>query len=609
MCGIAGIVGGDASETAEHAARLAHALGHRGPDGAGLAVLGTAVFGHRRLAIHDLSEAGLQPFLDARHERMSVVNGDFYDADTLRAEVLADGVRLRSRSDSELLLPLYRRHGDAIFPRLRGPFALAIFDASRRTLVLSRDRFGKKPLYYAIQDGALWFASESGPLARAIGAKPRQDVLVAFLRQGYLAPPDTAFVGIHALPPASTLHWREGDAAPTITRYWTPPASDATDPRSDDELTTATSSRLDEAVRLRLGGDRPIGVLLSGGLDSAAVLSFANAASARPLPAYTASFDDPRFDESATARRTAEHLGSAQTFVPVGPGAAARLAGFVSRSGDLLADSSVLALGAVVERAAEDGTVVLLTGDGGDETLLGYDRQYAAAYGGVKLQAAALLGGVPGFSRSARIAKAVAAAGLPPRLAYAELSAHCTKRVLAEYVVPDALLTDDPLFAAFERIPPQVDVLADLGLLDVREYLPHDLLVKADRAAMAAGVELRSPFLDPAFAEFAMKLPGLRRTDGKASKKPLRRLLRQRGLGFVADRKKRGFGVPLRAWLSTGPLARLADELLHDVRAPFTGTLKSGSAAPALQALRNGAPIESFVYACLVAALHHDAFA
>ena len=609
MCGIAGIVGGDSSETAEHAARLTHALSHRGPDGGGLLALGDAVFGHRRLAIHDLSAAGLQPFQDERRERMSVVNGDFYDAVALRAEVLADGVRLKSRSDSELLLPLYRRRGDALFPRLRGPFALAIFDAPRRALVLARDRFGKKSLFYTLRDGALWFASEPGPLARAVGAKPRCDVLLPFLRQGYLAAPETAFVGVRALPPASTLHWRIGDAEPTVTRYWTPPGTDATDPRSDDELARATATALDDAVRIRLGGDRPLGVLLSGGLDSAAVLASANAASSRPLVAYTASFDDRRFDESAAARETAAHLRSAQTFVSVGDGVADRLARMIRTSGDLLADSSVLALGAVAERAAADGVVVLLTGDGGDEMFLGYDRQYAAAYGAVKLQAAALLGGVPGFSRSARIAKAVAAAGLPPRLAYAELASHSNRRVLAEFVVADALLADDPLFAAYERRPASEDVLADLGTLDVLESLPYDLLVKADRAAMSAGVELRSPFLDPALAEFALKLPGLRRTDGRASKKPLRRLLEQRGLGFVAARKKKGFGVPLRAWLTTGPLARLADELLHDVRAPFAGVLKSGSAATALAALRAGAPIEAFVYACLVAALHHDAHA
>jgi asparagine synthase (glutamine-hydrolysing) len=608
MCGIAGIVGPGAADAAEDVARLVHAFARRGPDGGGLVVRAEAAFAHRRLAVHDRSARGLQPFVDETSGSLAVVNGEFYDAPELRGRLAAAGVRLCGGSDSEVLLPLFRSEGPAVFARLRGPFAAAVFDAPSRTLHLARDRFGKRPLFYARRDDGLWFASEPGPLALTLGLRPRSEVLVPFLRRGYLRPPETAFAGLHALPPGARLSFSLADGALRVERYWTPPFPVGEDPRSDAELAAATGRLLDAAVARRLDGERGVGVLLSGGTDSAAVLAAAVDAGRAPV-AYTARFADPRCDESAAAAETARLLGVRHVVVDAADGAAARLRRFATGSGDLLADSSALALGAVCTRAAADDVPVLLTGDGGDELFLGYERQYAAAYGGVKLQAAALLGKLPGAARSARVAKAVAAAGLPPRLAYAELSALCTKATLKRFVAPDALLAEDPLFADYVTTPPADDVLGDLARLDVLEYLPHDLLVKADRASTDAGAELRAPLLDPELAEFALALPGRRRTDGREAKKPLRGRLRDRGLSAVASRKKKGFGVPLAEWLLRGPLAPLAREVLHDVRAPFRGVLRDGSAAPALAALAAGEPVAPFVYACLVAALHHDAFA
>jgi asparagine synthetase B (glutamine-hydrolysing) len=215
---------------------------------------------------------------------------------------------------------------------------------------------------------------------------------------------------------------------------------------------------------------------------------------------------------------------------------------------------------------------------------------------------------LPGFRTSPRVAKAAAIAGLPPRAAYAELSALALASTLDDVLAPEARLLRDPLLARFESEPDPHDVAADCGRLDLLSYLPEDLLVKADRASMLSGVEIWSPFLDPACVEFALRLPGAARTDARKGKLPLRALLVRRGFSDLLARKKRGFGVPLRAWLLDGPLAAHAAEVLDGVREPFRGVLKDGSAAPLLERLRRGEPLEHVVYACVVAATHADAF-
>ncbi|HYC77069.1 MAG TPA: asparagine synthase (glutamine-hydrolyzing) [Planctomycetota bacterium] len=604
MCGLAGVAGDPSAEAAERVVRALAALARRGPDGSGLLAVGDAILGHRRLAVVDPSDAGAQPCVDAARRRAAVVNGQFHDHEAVRRELVADGFRPRGRGDSELLLPLHRRHGAEVVRRLRGPFAFALYDADARTLLLARDRFGGRPLFYALRDGALWFASEAAALAAAVGARPRRDLVPTLLRCGYVPAPASAFEGISALGAGERLTWRPGDAAPQVERWWTPPTPDGDDARGAADVDAALAAGLEEAVGLRLAADRPIGLLLSGGLDSTAILAAAAARGTAPT-CFTARFRDARLDESEAAARTAARFGAPHRAVDVEPGVADALDDVV-RAGDLHADPSTLALAALCREVRRDA-VVLLTGDGGDEILLGYERQRAAAFGGLPLGALAAAARL-GVVRSRRGAKAAAAAGLPARRAYAELSAVAGEPELRRFVRPEALSAVDPLAAQYDVLPRLDDALADVGRLDLVSYLPGDLAVKADRAAAACGIECWAPFLDPTFAETLLAFPARLRASRRRGKLPLRRFLAARGAGDVARRRKRGFGVPLRAWLTTGPLRDVARAALHDVRAPFDGVLRGDSGAALWTAFERGEPLELAVYACVVAALHADVF-
>jgi asparagine synthase (glutamine-hydrolysing) len=611
MCGIAGAIGDDGPRTVARVEAMLAALAHRGPDGSGLVVADGAVLGHRRLALVDLSERGAQPFVDPRTGRVAVVNGQFYDHVELRARLSAEGATFRGLSDSELLLPLFEREGVDVVANLRGPFAFAIYDPKGRRALLARDRFGKRPLHYAHLDGVLWFSSEPAALARALGLKPRRDVLPAFFRLGYPRPPFAPFERMVALGPSERLAFAAGDTEPRVDRTWTPraPAPFAA------EEPTAIVERLDalllDATARRLACDRKVGVLLSGGTDSAATLLAAVRSNegGPPLKAFVGAFDDRAFDESSAAARTARALGVDLKIARCDVGVEDRLRRFVATTGDLLSDASFLALAATFETARGEATT-LLTGDGADEAWIGYERHRVAAFGGFALTLAGAFGRARFLRRSPRLAKAAAAArATSPRARYAELVAAATTDALAERLSPE-VLRGDPALDLFDALKAEadVDVLADVARLDLATYLPFDLMTKADRAAGLSGLDVRAPFLDPPIVDFALSLSGAARATRRRGKTPIRALLARRGLGFVAARKKKGFGVPLRKWLVDGPLAKLARDALNDVREPFRGVLRGDSAAPHLEDLRRGAPIAPFVYACLVAALHHDAF-
>jgi asparagine synthase (glutamine-hydrolysing) len=602
MCGIAGIFG---RADAEPVIAMLDALAHRGPDGGGLAVVGDAIVGHRRLAIHDLTPAGAQPFVDRPGGLAVAVNGELYDSDRIRAQLAARGHVFRGRSDSEIVLPLWLEKGPALVRDLHGPFALAIADARAETLFLARDRVGKKPLFWAQKGDALLFSSEAGSLARAIGARPRRDAVLETLRMGYVPAPETPFEGIRSLSPGSALLVQGGDVIERT--WWSPPneTDDAIDAAAARDLVLA---ELRAAVARRLASERPLGVLLSGGLDSAAVLMLANEAAGSPLPAFTLGFDDASADETPFARAVASALGSPHTVFRFDADPAATLSNLLSKSGELLADSSWIAWGELCRRVSSHATV-FLTGDGGDEALIGYRRHRAARI------AAATPAFLKSFARGAgRLpfgrtwTRSLAAVSSDPRAVLADLAGLTPWRTFAPFLHPETLRAGDPLARLYETIPEAGDPAADAARVDLLTYLPGDLMPKADRGAMAFGIENRSPFLDDALLEAALRIPGKVRASWREGKLPLRGLLRGRLPDGVLRRRKHGFAVPLAKWLRSGPLASAARELLNDVTTPFEGVLRGDSARGIHEAFARGAQIEPLVYACLVVALHATIF-
>jgi asparagine synthase (glutamine-hydrolysing) len=603
MCGIAGILSPDPA-AAPAVERMLDALGHRGPDGRGVATTGQATLGHCRLAIHDLTPAGAQPFVDPARGLAAVANGEFYDYALLRDWLVMRGHAFQSRSDSELLIPLWREKGPALVHDLHGPFALAVADANAGTLFLARDRVGKKPLFWARSGDRVLFSSELAALRRELDAPLRRRAVVEVLRMGYVAAPATPFEGIRAVQPGGAVLVQGGEVLERT--WWTPPA------RIDDAIDAAAAATLVEtelraAVERRLSSERPIGALLSGGLDSAAVLLLANEVSDTPIPAFTLGFDD-EVDETPFARAVAKALGSPHTVFRFDDDPAAVLQDLLSETGEMLADPSWIAWGSLCRQAA-DHAVVFLTGDGGDEALIGYRRHRAARVASrVPSPLRALARGISHFPFGRAWSRSLAAAGADSRAALADLAGLAPWSTVARFLQPEWVRAGDPLAALYEGVDEVPDPAADAARLDLLTYLPGDLMPKADRGAMAFGIETRSPFLDDAFLEAVLRIPGPVRASASEGKKPLRALLLNRVPASVLDRPKHGFSVPLARWLRSGPLADLARELLNDVRAPFEGVLEGDSARGLWSAFERGAEIEPLVYAALVVALHHATF-
>jgi asparagine synthase (glutamine-hydrolysing) len=600
MCGIAGTYAAAGSPDPGPVVAILDRLAHRGPDGGGLAIVRNAAFGHRRLAIHDLTAGGAQPFVDGDHGVVAVVNGEFYGSGALRDALAARGHRFRGRSDSEIVLALWREKGPALVHDLHGPFAVAISDAARGVLFLARDRVGKKPLFYVRDGDAVTFSSELGALRAATRAPLGRQAVLAVLRMGYVPAPETAYEGLLAVPPGSSVMFERGSAR--VDRWWTAPLE--TDPTIDAGRAAAiVGAELRAAVARRLPAERPVAALLSGGLDSAAVLALANEAAGAPLPAFTLAFPGHDVDESAHARAVARALGSPHTVFDFDADPAALLREAVETSGEPLADPSLLAWAHLCKRAS-DHAVVFLTGDGGDETLIGYRRHRAARVAAAlpgPLRSAARLAAA--MTRRRAASRGLAACAAPPRAALADLAGLVPWRTLAPLLHPDARQAGDPLRRLYETIPEASDPAADAARVDLLTYLPGDLMPKADRGAMASGVETRSPFLDDAFVEAALRIPGPRRASLRAGKLPLRAVLRGRVPDGILRRRKHGFAVPLASWLRAGPLSAFAAELLGDVTGPFEGVLAGDSARAILAALPRRADLDPLAYACVVAAL------
>jgi asparagine synthase (glutamine-hydrolysing) len=573
MCGICGLASVDGASSPDRAAleAMSETMVHRGPDSDGVLVEGPVGLAVRRLSIIDL-EGGDQPIGNEDRSIHVVQNGEIYNYRELRAELERRGHRFSSRSDTEVLVHLYEERGPRFVDELRGMFAVAVWDSRRRRLVLARDRFGIKPLYYRIAGATLSFASE----LKALFAQPgfqRQidfDALEAYLAFNSIPAPLTIFSGVRKLPAGHLLTWEGRE--PQLERYARPrpvPAAEVR-PEGDEELAAELRERLRDSVRAHLVADVPVGVLLSGGIDSSVLTALAASESAERVSTFSIGFEESSFDELSAARLVAEHYGTDHHELVLRPDAVELLPRLVEAFDEPFADSSALPTYLVSELAA--GTVkVALSGEGGDELFGGYYTYVADQIAPRLAPAAKALRGVverlPSSSAKASLdykaKRFVRGAHLPPLERHHAWKEIFSDDARAELVARRRDGISDPLdlYRARYGETEGAEPLARLQDLDLGIYLVDDLLVKTDRASMAHSLEARVPFCDPAVAELALALPTAKKVRGFAKKRLLRRAVAPLLPRSIARARKRGFSVPMAAWLR-GELEPFAREVL-----------------------------------------------
>ena len=607
MCGIAGKLWWDGERPADRATveAMTAALSHRGPDDRGLWSEGPVALGHRRLSIVDLSERGRQPMASPDGRLQLVANGEIYNHLALRRELTARGHVFTSDCDVEVVLALYREHWEAEGPhfvdRLDGMFAFALWDRDARRLVLARDRVGQKPLVYARGPWGVSFASELGALGRDpdLDRRPDDQALADYLAFRCIPHPSCAWRGAAKLPPATVLVAEGGELR--ATRYWrVAPGPDVSTHLDYEEAVEEVDRLLGEAVERRLMADVPLGALLSGGLDSAAVVAHMARRVGGRLRTYTIGFEEQAWDETPRARRVARLFGTEHHEQLVRPDALAVLDMLVAHHGEPFADSSSIPTSLVSAMAGADLKVVL-TGDGGDESFAGYDRHRALLLAarldrpwGRPVRAAVGL--------AARLAEQLPAGGhrsVSTRLRRFEAALAATPRrrnhlwrLASSPETLSALLTPDARERLGRPTPygPQLPgplPLNEALVLDLERYLPDDVLVKVDVASMAHGLEARAPFLDRQLVEFAAGLPAAFKRDRRGGKRVLRDALRRHLPPDVLDGPKRGFGLPLDRWFR-GPLGDHARDVLLSRRCRERGLFEPAAVEALLDGHRDG---------------------
>lgn len=594
MCGICGIALPRGSKRRLDRAlveSMMDAIRHRGPDGAGLYLRDGIGLGHRRLSIVDVAH-GAQPMSVRNGEVHITYNGEVYNHPALMPELQAAGTCYATHCDTETILHLYERDGRDMPSRLRGMFAFAIWDERARELFIARDRLGVKPLYYVhAADGALYFASEIKALLAAGAVRPALNLgaLPDYLANHAPSGTETLFEGIRRLPPGHTLTWRDG--AIRIERYWRLSfAPSAIDPRPDRVLIDEYRERFRESVRLRLMADVPLGMFLSGGIDSAAITAMMSTLVDEPIRTFSVAFAEREANELAYARLVAQRYRTDHHEVVVTPdeffGA---LPALVWHEDEPIAHPSSIALN-FVSRLAAERVKVVLTGEGSDETLAGYGRyRYTvwnmalggalrAVSGGAGHRAgAALLRRLPRASRwRARLLRTALARPATVEDLYFDGFAVFDRAGLATVLHPDVrdrLAAVDP-YAAARAVLADSDAGSLLNRLlhaDLQTYL-HELLMKQDQMSMAASIESRVPFLDHPLIEFTATLPERLKLRGATTKYVLRRAMRDHLPAEILSRRKMGFPVPAGRWLR-GERGWLLDQVVLGDRARARGLL------------------------------------
>jgi asparagine synthase (glutamine-hydrolysing) len=578
MCGIAGTVRSDGRAADPGLVeRMCVALEHRGPDSRGVHAHGSVGLGIQRLRVVDL-EGGDQPIYNEDKSVAVVLNGEIYNFRELRRRLERAGHRFRTDGDTEAIVHLYEEEGVECVRSLDGMFAFALWDEPRRRLLIARDRVGKKPLFYALREGALTFASELRALLQD-DEVPRdidEQALDCYLAYGYVPAPLSAFRAVRKLPPATSMVYEGGDVA--LRRYWQLDYSRKHEVEDPRELHAPLLENLRTAVRRRLVADVPVGAFLSGGIDSSAVVAAMAEETAGPVRTFSIGFDSERFDELAHARVVSQLFGTEHEELHVRPDAIEVAPRIARHHGEPFADSSAIPSFYLAELTRRHVTVAL-NGDGGDESFAGYTRYAANVLAarfertpaslrrlGSRLASRLPRGEQSLRSRARRLGASLDLDGPSRYERYVSLFDRDRRAWL--YRPEHAATLGGPRIASEAIAEPwretsarsRLDLLLDV---DVRTYLPGDLLAKIDIATMAHSLEARSPFLDPEMMQFAAAIPARMKLRGMEKKLVLRDALRAWLPDSILDRPKQGFSVPLAEWLR-GDLREYSHEILLD---------------------------------------------
>lgn len=593
MCGIAGWVNLDTTDAPrDNTQAILHSMCerivHRGPDSEGLWMDDRAALGMRRLSVIDL-ETGDQPVFSCDRSVVVMMNGELYNYREVRATLEKRGHKFETKCDTEILPHLYEEYGDALVDHINGMFAFALWDTRKKKLLIARDRFGEKPLYYGVFDGKLIYASEPKALLAhpSVTAAIDLDALRHYLSFDYVPAPMSIYKGIHKLPAAHLLTVENGEVQ--TRRYWNlswqkpdregglngkAPAKPLS--RKADEL----RSLLSDAVRMRLVSDVPLGILLSGGIDSSTVAAFATQHATGKIKTFSIGFEEDSFDESKYARLVAKYLGTEHHEEIL---SAEKAGDLVTEIGswldEPLSDGSLIPT-YLLARFVRKHVTVALGGDGGDELFAGYPMYYAHKVAGY-------YSAIPEFIRNGLIEPVVNALPVSTKNMSFDYKA---KRFVAASKF-DAIARHHSWFGSFSLdkhqslLTPDVlnnsngDIykgarellaLSDasteierMQFLDINFYLAEDILTKVDRAAMAVSLETRAPFLDPRVAQFAASIPLEYKLRGSNGKYILKEAVKDILPASIINRPKKGFGIPIAEWLK----GRL-NPLLHDMLAP-----------------------------------------
>jgi asparagine synthase (glutamine-hydrolysing) len=603
MCGIAGILNFDPQRPVEEQRlrRMCDVLRHRGPDDDGLMLTGHVGFGHRRLSIIDLA-GGQQPMANADRSVWIAYNGEVYNFRELREELKSSGCNFATKSDTEVVLRAYEIFGEACVERLHGMFAFAIWDGHRRRLFLARDRLGIKPLYYAITGGELIFASEIKAILATGSIRPQfnKAILPEFLATRFCAGNETFFEAIRKLLPGHTLSW-SAEEGTTERCYWQPPLDTDGLRTSLPQRASEVKTRLEEAVFSHLVSDVPVGLFLSGGIDSSGLAAIMAPMMSEPVRSFSVGYGDDESSELGYARLAADAVGATHREVVVAPSQFFQaLPRLLWHEDEPIAFPSSIALYFVADLARRNGIKVVLSGEGADELFLGYNRYRVTAWNerlGQAYRATIpdpVRGGVhhlvEALPRSLRRYSERTFLALEPgvRELFFENFAVFPERLQQSLLSDPALLEVRDPYAVGLRCYQEgsAGALERMARADLQTYLV-EILMKQDQMSMAASVESRVPFLDHEFVEHAASIPGSYKLRGWRTKVVLREALRDLVPQAILTRPKMGFPTPVDRWFR-GTFGTLLDEFVSGSRALERNLFESGYVRRLVQEHRSG---------------------
>lgn len=630
MCGICGQIqlsSGRGSAVEADVRRMCRAMIHRGPDDEGIYINNNgypqACLGHRRLSIIDLTACGHQPMSNEDNTLWLVLNGEFYNYSTLRKALIEKGHVFRSNTDTETAIHLYEEYGEDFLQYLHGMFALALWDENKNILILARDRVGKKPLLYHYRSGVFSFSSELAALleSKHIAKDINKESLDYYLTFGYIPAPLSIYHHVFKLPPASILILSKGEIE--IKEYWRLDYVRKVN-ISEQDAATEVLRLLQDAVKIRMYSDVPLGAFLSGGIDSSAVVALMCRYSERKVRTFSIGFQDEAYNELSYARNIANKFGTDHHEFIVKPDICNLLPVLVERYGEPYADSSCVPTFYLSQQTKRFVTVAL-SGDGADESFAGYDRYQAMIIAEKYTKLPVIMKGIinillrylPDSAHSKNIFRKIKrfsdGLNLPLTQRYLQWVGICSDNLKKE-LYSDYFLSDLTKGNPFESFFLSLEGRKDLSLIDallktdMRTYLPNDLLVKVDIASMANSLEARAPFLDHTLMEFAASLP----SEYKINKGIKKYILKMSLKGLLPDnninRPKTGFGVPLYAWLRNELKDYVAQIILSE-RAIKRGYFKADTLKYLLrQHLKGSQDYSSVLWSLLMLELWHQRF-